>query len=104
MFGTFDELLFDLRLHHISADTIIQVLYQIPVSMCLTFYVDQEAIMQVLRTDIDMYRLKRKGIRTVLYEISIAEELDLMTYDLALTLCEFGNEKLEMVVEKYIEE
>ena len=104
MFGTFDELLFDLRLHHISADTIIQVLFQIPVSMCLTFYVGREPIIQILRTSIDMYRLKCRGMETIFYKTSLEDDLDLMTYDLALTLCEFGNERLEMVVENYIEE
>jgi len=104
MFGTFDELIFNLRLHHISADNIIQVLDQIPVSMCLTFYVGQEIAIQIVRTETDMYRLSCKNTGTTLYEISIEEELDMMTDDLALALCDFVNERLEMVVERYIEE
>jgi hypothetical protein len=40
-----DQLLSDLRLHNISADTLKKVILQIPISMALIFFVDEnEAI------------------------------------------------------------
>jgi hypothetical protein len=45
-----DQLLSDLRLHNISADTLEKVILQIPISMSLVFFVGENEAIKISRT------------------------------------------------------
>ncbi len=97
-----DQLLSDLRLHNISADTLEKVILQIPISMSLVFFVG-EAI-KISRTAEDMCRLSQGGQFVTLYEISNEDELDALLYDLALALTDIGSKSISYIVTGNIEE